>query len=465
MPSRFLLRPRWTCLGKGRIDENVVVLIEGERIADVLRDPSGIDAPVIDLPGHLVLPGLINIHTHAGPGPIARGIAEDLPMATGGAFYTALTKLWKIAYTERFRNELRAIVRWDVYGMLRTGTTTIVNQSSVDLEGFLSAVDELGARTYTCLTLPLSIEHRLGYIKDGVAARDDVSGIDDQDAELKLHETFFARYDGSASGRIRMMLAPASAHTVPPSVLRQVRQMANELHCPISTHLCQAPNELNETQAKYGKTPVGVLLEAGLLGPDLLCAHATYVAEEDIPVLRDSGTFVGHCASRKSKEAVISPFQRFVDAGVPVALGTDSFQCDLVEEMKDAAVLGKIAVRTLDRPSATQVLEAATSVGARYLSRSDLGHIQPGATADLIAVNLTRVHNSPVIEPLRSAVYYSYGSDVDFVTIGGKILVQDGRSTTLDEVTLANQARAACERIWEEAERQGAIPRSPLDKD
>lgn len=463
MPNRFLLRPRWTYLGKGRIDDNLALLIEEERIVDVLHDFSHIVAPVINLPGHLLLPGLVNIHTHAGPGPVARGIAEDLPLATGATFYSALAKLWKVAYLERFRDELRAIVRWDVYGMVRTGTTTIVNQSSVDLEGFILAVDELGARTWTCLTLPLSIEHRLGYIRDGVAARDDVTSTDDQSAELELHKALFKRYDGCASGRIRMMLAPASAHTVPPSVLQRVRQMANQLNCPISTHLCQAPSELKETQAKYGKTPVGVLLEANLLGPDLLCAHATYVPDQDIPVLRDSGTFVGHCASRKSKEAVISPFQRFVDAGVPVALGTDSFHCDLLEEMKDAAVLGKIAVKTVDHPSAVEVLESATSVGARYLSRSDLGCIRPGAVADLIAVNLTRVHNSPVLEPVRSAVYYSYGSDVDFVAIGGQILIQDGRSTTFDEVALADQAQGACERIWEEAKRQGAIPRSPLD--
>jgi 5-methylthioadenosine/S-adenosylhomocysteine deaminase len=456
MPDRLLLRPSWTYTPEG-VQRDFAVLVEGQRILDVGPLPSVSGAQVIELPRHLLLPGLINSHTHAGPGPIARGIAEDLPLPGGAAFYVALSKLWQIGYSEPFRQQLRTIVRWDVYSMLRTGTTTIVNQSSADVEGFFAAVEELGSRTYGCPILPLSVEHRLGYVKDGVVGRDDVAG--DQSAELAVHRALFGRYDNTASGRIKMMLGPASAHTVPPAVLRQVRLMADEFHCPVSTHLCQAPSEVSETRAKYGMTPVGVLLEAGLLGPDLTCAHSTYVADEDLPVLRDSGAFVAHCPSRKAKEAVISPFVKFSDAGIPVVLGTDSFQCDLLEDAKVAAMLGKIAVGAVDKPPVEQVLQSATSLGADAVGRADLGRIQKNAMADLIAVDLSKPHNSPVLEPLRSALYYSSGSDVTLVMVDGRVLIRDGKPTAIDEGELSRQAQAACEAIWSEAERQGAIPR------
>jgi cytosine/adenosine deaminase-related metal-dependent hydrolase len=462
--GRLLLRPRWLLDADGHIREDARVVVEGKRIREVLQGPGPLesDARLVDLPRHLLLPGLINAHTHAGPGPIARGIGEDLPLATGAAFYVALAPLWKLAYGERFRDELRTIVHWDVYGMLRTGTTTIVQQSSVDFEGYLDAVATLGVRTYACPILPLNVEHRLGYVKDGAAARIDTVSEDEQTAELRLHQALFKRYDGSASGRIRLMLSPASAPTVPMPLLRQIRRMADEFDCPISTHLCQAPSEVEEARARYGKSPVQVLAEAKLLGPDLICAHATYVEEADLGTLRESGTVIAHCASRKAKEAIISPYQWFVDAGIPVALGTDSFQCDLLEDMKTAAVLGKIATGRVERPSVEHVLASATTVGADSLGRSDLGRLEAGALADLIAVDLGKPHTAPVLNPLRSAVYYASGQDVDCVVVDGEVRVLDGRALDVDEVALSARAQTATERIWEAAEREGVLPAGAL---
>jgi cytosine/adenosine deaminase-related metal-dependent hydrolase len=465
--GRLELRPRWLLDADGCLLEHARVVVEGNRIREILRAPAPLesDARVIDLQRHLLLPGLINAHTHAGPGPIARGIGEDLPLATGAAFYVALAPLWKLAYDDRFRDELRTIVRWDVYGMLRTGTTTIVQQSSVDFEGYIEAVAALGVRTYACPILPLNVEHRLGYVKDGAAARIDTVSEEEQQAELRLHQALFKRFDGSARGRVRLMLSPASAPTVPMTLLRQIRRMADEFACPISTHLCQAPSEVEEARARYGKTPVQVLAEANLLGPDLICAHATYVEEDDLGTLRESGTVIAHCASRKAKEAIISPYQWFLDAGIPVALGTDSFQCDLLEDMKTAALLGKIATGRVERPAVEQVVASATTVGAGSVGRSDLGRVEPGALADLIAVDLGKPHTAPVLNPLRSAVYYACGQDVDCVVVDGEVRVFDGRSLDVDEAALGAQAQAATERIWEAARRSGSLPAGALAAD
>src|SRR5262249_33414944 len=146
----------------------------------------------------------INAHTHAGPGPISRGLAEDLALPAGTPFYVSLTRLYQVAYSEPLREAYRDVVRWDVYAMLRSGTTTILTQNSTDIEGYFDIASELGARTYGGPILPLNVAHRLGTIQNGVVSRTDQAA--DQEAELDAHRALFRQYDGSAQGRIRLVL-------------------------------------------------------------------------------------------------------------------------------------------------------------------------------------------------------------------------------------------------------------------
>jgi cytosine/adenosine deaminase-related metal-dependent hydrolase len=141
-----------------------------------------------------------------------------------------------------------------------------------------------------------------------------------------------------------------------------------------------------------------------------------------------------------------------------VALGTDSFQSDLLEDMKTAALLGKIATHAIDRPNAVQTLRAATSEGAAALRRDDLGNVRVGATADLVAVDLRQPHNGPAIEPLRALVHYSNGSDVSFSMVDGHVLLRDGRFLGANPAALYTRAADAAERIWAEARARGALP-------
>jgi cytosine/adenosine deaminase-related metal-dependent hydrolase len=458
MSDRTVLQAHWTWLGGRDVRSGCAVVVEDGRIAAVLDEPPAEGAELVSLPDHLLLPGLINVQTQAGAGALVRGMGEDLSLAEGATYYSALSGVWPIGYREEFRDEWRAIVAWDVYGMLRTGTTTFVSRASVDIEGLLESVARLGNRVYGYPNLPLSVAHRLGSVKDGRAVRSDV--VTDMSSELDDFRRLFDRYDNSAGGRVHCILGPASTHTVPPPVLKGVRALADELGCRITIHLAQAPLEVNETVQRYGKTPARVMEETGLLGPDLICAIAAYVDDADLPLLKDHGVYIAHCASRKAKEAITTPYQRYIDLGIPVAIGTDAYYSDLLEEVKTALLLAKIREERIDRPNAADMLTAATKVGADALGRSDLGRLAVGATADVIAVNLASPQNSPVLDPMRMAVYYANGFDVDLVMVGGDVLIRDGRPVFADEAALAWRAQSGAERIWAQAEREGAIPRS-----
>ncbi len=457
MAARTLLVPRWVYLGPGDVRSGMAVLVEGNRIAGLLDADAEVDAERIELPGQLLIPGLINMHTHAGAGTVGRAISEDYELPPGMPFYVPLSRLWRLAYEEKFREAFRSVVEWDVLGMLRSGTTTILNHASTDILGYLHIAERLGVRTFTGPTIPLDVTHRLGQLTQGSEDHSETASEDSQRAELAELEKLFADWDGQANGRITMVLGPAAVHTDEFSVLAGVGEAARRLDCLVTTHLCQAPSELAITQAKYGKTPLRVLQDADLANERLIGAHGTYLPEADFELAAQAGITIVHCASRKAKEALISPSVAFADRGIKIAYGTDGFSADLLEELKFAAVLGKIGLAQTHRPTATQVLETGTRQSAKSLRHDDLGVIREGALADLVGVDLSAPMLAPVLDPIQSLVYYSNGRDVQFEMIDGNVILEGGsfRGVNLDDVR--RRAEAAMGQIWDGAIEAGLI--------
>jgi 5-methylthioadenosine/S-adenosylhomocysteine deaminase len=454
MSSRTLLRPRWVYLGSGRLRDDLDVLVEDGVIAGLptKAEAATIDAEVVELPDRLLLPGLMNLHTHAGAGPVGRAVGEDYELPTGMPFYVPLSRLWRFAYQEEFREKFRSVMRWDVLSMMATGTTTILNHASTDIDGYLDIAADLGVRTWTGPTIPLDVTHRLGQLEGKDAHRPDLTSHDGQQAELRTMEALFENHDRSHGDRIRILLGPAAVHTDDFSVLQAVAEMARRFDdCLVTTHLCQAPSELAETDRKYGKTPLRVLEDAGLLNERLLGAHGTYLPDEDRQAAADSGMTIVHCCSRKAKEALVSPYVSFQRSGIRVALGTDGFNPDMVEELKLAAMLGKVATGETHSPTAVEVVDAATSGAAASLGRSDLGVIAVGARADLIAIRSADSMMAPIFDPLQTLVYYGNGRDVDLVMIDGDITVRDGAFVGVDMVAARQEAEATLVSIWESA--------------
>jgi 5-methylthioadenosine/S-adenosylhomocysteine deaminase len=462
MADRRFYLPEWVYLGKGvPVREHAGVLVEGNRIVDVLDASESVDAQRIELPHQLLLPGLVNTHTHVGAGPVGRGISEDYPLPAGMPFYVPLSRLWRWAYQDRFRDRFRAVMEWDTLGMLASGTTTIVNHASTDIDGYLEIASRTGIRTWTGPTIPLDVTHRLGQLNrstnDNTTERPDSIGIDEQSSELEQLEAMFAQWDGAAGGRIKMLLGPAAVHTDEFRVLEEVAAAAKRLDCLVTTHLCQSPGELAETDRKYGLTPLRVLERAGLADDRLIAAHGTYLPEADYALAASSGITIAHCASRKAKEAITSPFQVFRDAGIKVSLGTDGFSCDMVEELTLATTLGKVATGLLHTPSSADVLDISTAGGGRTLHRDDLGVIAPGALADLVGVSLGSAATWPVFDPVQTFTFYASGRDVQLVVVDGEIKVSDGALVGVDTEALRTAAGDALQEIWETAVAEGLL--------
>lgn len=461
MTRRTVLRPTWVLDADGAIARDRAIVVRDDVIESVvdLTDPSTpeIDnSDVVDLPGTVLVPGLINLHTHVGAGPIARGISEDYDIPAGMPFYVPLSRLWRHAYSPQVRQAYRSVVEWDLIGMLRTGTTTVVNHASVDVDGYLESALQLGVRTFAGPAVPLDVTHRLGTLSKDGARRSDEVGARDQHDELDGVRALHNRWHGR-DGRIDILLGPAAAHAVDYSVLEAVGALSAELGCMVTTHLCQAPSELQETQRKYGLTPLRVLDRAGMVHNRLLAAHGTYLPDADIDLAASSGMTLVHCASRKAKEAVISPSVSFSDAGISVGLGTDGFSCDMVEELKFAAVLGKIGTQSTARATARSVIETATAKAAGALGRSDLGVIRAGATADLVAIDLSNPVTGPSFDPLQSLVYYGNGRDVSLTMVGGRIIFRGSEFVDVDMAAAKSRAQRAMDGIWDDALRLGLL--------
>lgn len=459
MVERTVIIPRWVYLGAGRTCTGAAVVVEDGTIAGILpaEQAAGIDARRIELPGEALLPGLINMHTHAGAGPVGRAVSEDYELPAGMPFYVPLSRLWRHAYREELREEFRAVIEWDVLGMIRTGTTTILNHASTDIEGYLRIAERIGVRTFAGPTIPLDVTHRLGQLSGGREDRRQITSEQAQLAELEELERLFGEWDGAADGRITMILGPAAVHTDEYSVLTGVAEAAKRLDCLVTTHLCQAPSELATTRERFGTTPLRVLQRAGLANERLIAAHGTYLPDEDRELAAESGITIVHCASRKAKEAVISPSVSFMESGISVTLGTDGFNCDMLEELKFTAMLGKIGVSRSHRPTAAEVLDLATSHAATVLRRPDLGVIREGAKADLIGVTVTDPSIAPALDVVQSLVYYGNGRDVRFVMVDGRPLVQDGAFVAADLAGVRARAEAALTSIWESAIDAGII--------
>ncbi len=380
----------------------------------------------IDATGCLVVPGLFNCHTHAGCTPHARGLSEDLDIPDAGAFYHSLIPVLGLAYTELSHEEFAAIMEWDVIAMLRGGATTIVEENFGGADIWMQLV----------LDDP-------GDVEAGLAAG------------LKLYDEQHGQY----GDRLRIHLSPHAPDTVPEDILRESKKAAQERGMTVHLHLAQ---HLAETQAiaerHSNQTPVQYLASIGFLGPEVLATHVSYVTEQDMDVIARTRTNVIHCSYRKAKEGLNSPYWQFVERGVNVALATDSFSHDLIEDLRLGALLGKISQHKVGLPHAQHLITSATLGAARALGRRDLGQLEVGARGDAVAIDLSSPFNAPVFDPLRALVYYSSGADVKHSVVDGQPVVLNHKVVGSDMEVVSKKADAACRRIWQLSAERQALP-------
>jgi cytosine/adenosine deaminase-related metal-dependent hydrolase len=442
--------------GSQTILRDKTVVVEGDRIKEVSDHYDGPVDRRIKAEGRLLSPGFINCHTHVGCATYSRGMAEDRDLVEGSAFYHYFVPLLTIGYKHFTPDEMSALLEWDILEMIKKGSTTILEENFGGYDSVIEIVNRLGNRAYISYSYPNQVS-KIGYLKDGKLCYDKPDPIE-VGKGLRRGLEMYDKYNGSASDRIRVRLSPTGPDTCPPEVLRDTRKAADRLGCGISIHAAHHSTEVNFCRNVFNASPIEHLANTGILGPDTIITHVTYTDEKDRNLLAASNSTVVHCSYRKAREAVISPYHEYVEKGINVALGTDSFSSDITETIKMAGVLGKIRMERVGVPTAVEVMGSATLSGAKGLGRDDIGQIKAGAKADMVLIDLTKTHNFPVIEPIKNFVYYSFGTDVETVMINGKIVIENGIALTTDESALRKRVQAAADRIWAIAAREGALP-------
>ncbi|MCC6857016.1 MAG: amidohydrolase family protein [Bryobacterales bacterium] len=410
-----------------RVIENGAVAVRGGRIAAV--GPAAELARRfqprrrVDRPGALIAPGLVATHTHA-PMSLMRGLADDMPLRDW---------LEKHIFPAEARNTTAEFVRLGTrlacVEMLLSGTTTYA-----DMYYFEDVIAEV--------TREAGMRGVLGETIIGFPAPDARTPGE----ALRFTERFIQRFRGDPL--IVPAVAPHALYTNSDETLRACRALANRYGAPLLTHVAETRGEVDESRAKRKMSPVEALDRLGLFAGRTLVAHAVWVDDADLQILRARGVGVAHCPSSNMKLASgIAPVVKMLSLDIAVGLGPDgpagsNNDFNLFEEMDLAAKLQKVATGDPGVLPASRALEMATIRGARALGlEKEIGSLEAGKQADLITVRLDRPHAVPLYNVYSQMVYALKGNDVGDVMIGGRLVVDAGRVLTLDADRIAAEAR------------------------
>ncbi|MFI4986993.1 MAG: amidohydrolase family protein [Alphaproteobacteria bacterium] len=443
------------------------LVFSGDRIAFVGKGYRGAADAVIEGRERCVVPGLVDIHSHPSSEPAYRGIREEhgVPQMHMTGLYERSLAFWPDA-------EGRAAAAEVAYcEMLLSGVTAVA-----DLSGTYPGWVELAARSglrvflapaFASARWRLANEWQLDYRWDEPAGR---QGFE---AALALIDQI-ARHP---CGRLSGIVYPAQIDTCSAELLRDGAAAAKERRIPFTTHCAQSVAEFNEMVRRHGKTPIQWASDLGILGPGTILGHAIFTDEhswtrwhtrEDIRILADSGTSVAHCPTPFARYGqMLEDFGRYRRAGVNLGIGTDTAPHNLLEEMRWAAVLARIAGRDITAVTTGDLLDAATVGGARALGRHDIGRLAPGMKADLVLIDLKDAAMMPARDPLRSLVYTACERAVRDVYIDGVKVVDDRRVVTLDHAAALEalvEAQRRMERLAPERDyrRRSAEEIAPL---
>ena len=412
------------------------------------------------------MPGLIDIHSHPEHEPLYRGIREEhgLPSMHMTGLYERSQAL---SATD---DEARAASAEFAYcELLLCGVTSLVDISP-PWAGWVELFARAGCAAFS----------RPAMLRRG--------GISKTTTSSTMPGTRRAAAPGSPRrldvidaalahpcGRLSGVVSPMQIDTCTADLLRDSHAAARDRGLPLTVHVAQSVSEVREMIRRHGQTPVQWAHALGILGPGTILGHALYLdrhswirswTNTDLAILGDSGTAVAHCPTPFARYGhVMENFGDYLRAGVTMGLGTDCAPHNLVEEMRKAAVLARIAARDITTVTTADLFHAATAGGASALSRDDLGRLAPGKKADIVLVDLECPQMQPARDPLRSFVYHAADRAVREVFVDGRQVVADGRVLTLDQKAAGSRLRAAQERM--EAAAPGAItaaaapPRSP----
>ena len=406
--ARYLITP--TNEGVTTIEHAGIVVDEAGMITAVDRAETlvskGEFTTRIDLPNHILAPGLVNAHCHAAM-TLLRGAADDLPLQRW-----LTERIWPMEGALVDEHFVSVGTQLAAAEMLLGGTTTCVDMyfySKAAAQSFLS----LGQRAVLALPV-IDFPTRYAadvdaYITTGLQVRDEFVG----------------------ESLISFALAPHAPSTAADTTFQKVLAYANELGIPVHTHLQETAQEVSDALAQTNERPTARLARLGVLSPDFFAAHGVHLDDADIATLAQHGASVVHCPSSNLKLASgLAPIAALLAAGVNVGLGTDGAasnnRLDMFEEMRLAALIGKVQSNDASAINAAQAFTMATIGGARAAGIGETtGTLEIGKAADLIAVSLDAPALQPIFDPVSHFVYAASRADVTHVWVAGRPLIND----------------------------------------
>jgi 5-methylthioadenosine/S-adenosylhomocysteine deaminase len=410
---------------EGAVYERQTVVIEDTRVTAIIptaewRRPSHWLTEV-DCSEHVLIPGLVNAHTHAAMS-LFRGMADDLPLMEWLEQH-----IWPAESSRVNREFVREGTRLAAAEMLLGGTTCFNDMYFFPDEAAAAAI-EAGIRAVVGMIVigfPSAWAHNIDeYFRRGE----------------EVHDRF------RSHPLITTAFAPHAPYTVDDDALRRIATLSDELDLPVHIHLHETQDEIDRAMAETKMRPLRRLAGMGLPSPRLVAVHMTALDAEEIEVVSRTGTHVVHCPESNLKLASgFCPVAQLLANGVNVACGTDGAasnnDLDMLGEMRTAALLAKGLTGDPCALPAPAALRMATYNGAKALGLEHLvGTIEQGKLADLVAIDLDRLQARPLYDPVSHLVYSAHRDQVSHVWVGGRHVVQNGRLTTFDEGELKASA-------------------------
>jgi len=406
--------------------ETCSVYISGGVIASVSAAPDGFVAQkTIDGAGKMLIPGLVNAHTHAAM-TIFRNCADDL-LFNDWLFGRIFPLEAKLEPEDCYWGTMLAIME-----MISSGTTSFIDMYHPEEAG--RAAKSSGIRA--------------------VQSRGLLGGADDPDGgERRLREALdeIERWHGREEN-ITLMLAPHAPYTCDPGYQREVTAEARRLGLAINTHLSESLAEVETIRERYGCTPTELYAQTGLLTDTTVAAHCVHLTDGDIEILAERGVHVvTNPVSNLKLANGVAPVPKLLEAGVKVALGTDGAASNnalnMFRDLSALTLVHKGVNHDAQAVSAREGFEIATRNGARAMGYSNLGEIKPGYIADLVILDLDRPNMQPLGDPVSALAYSANGSEVETVIVGGRVLMENREFLTIDSERVVREVAKICKRI------------------
>jgi len=424
---------------------------------------------VLDLKGHIVLPGLVNTHHH-----FYQTLTRAVPAAQDANLFNWLTTLYpiwaRIRPEDIFTSTQTALAELALSGCTTASDHLYLFPNGSKLDDEIAAAQEIGLRLQASRG-----SMSLGASQGGLPPD---SVVDSEDSILKDSQRLIEEYhDAKTGAMVQIVLAPCSPFSVTTDLMKQSAKLAREYGVHLHTHLAETEDEEQFCLQKFGHRPVGYMQEVDWVGDDVWFAHAVWVNDEEIKVFAEHNCGVAHCPTSNMRLASgIAPLKEYRAAGVNVGLGVDGSASNdgshLLAEVRNAMLLSRVkngitGFSRSESPSpsgrgmpegqgeglgvrelmtAREALHLGTRGGAAVVGRNDIGSLEAGKCADFFAVNLNRIGYAGMHDPV-AAVVFGQPANVDYTVVGGKFIVKEGQLVTVDEQKLIEKHNKAAKRL------------------